>query len=228
MKKKRIMVFASGSATGGGSGFRNLVVQGRERDLPYEVSAVVTHHLHGGVATHAHALGIQVIVVPPNLEPDQHLSLCALHVADLAVLSGWLKPVSGLPAEKVINIHPGLLPGFGGKGMHGHHVHEKTIEAFKKGEIDRSAVSMHFVPSYERHSNGTDNYDTGPLFASVPVPILADDDASTLGSRVNAKEHEVQPSLTALVAEGRIKLNQDGTVWMEDRSWYEGENLPYN
>lgn len=227
MKKKRILVLASGSATGGGSGFRNLVVQSRARGLPYEVIAVVTHHASGGVRSHAKALGVHDVVVPPNIGREDYAKMYASFAPDLVALSGWLKPVSGLPTEKVINIHPGLLPGFGGKGMYGHHVHEKTIEAFKKGEIDQSAVSMHFVPPYERKLLGSDNYDTGQLFAVVPVPIRGTDDADALGKRVNVMEHKIQPALTALVAEGCIALRPDGTVWMEDKSWYEGRNLPY-
>jgi len=103
--------------------------------------------------------------------------------------------VTGLDPQKTINIHPGPLPRFGGAGMYGHYVHEAVMEAYKKGEVDHSAVSMHFV---------TENYDEGPLFFSQSVPILPDDTAETLAKRVNEAEHKWQPIITNKVLQGEI------------------------
>ena len=221
---KRVLVFASGSATGGGSGFRNLVEKSRGK-LPFEVVAVVTHHYEGGVVKHARNLGVDYCVEPVPVGPEAYQSLVQHFNADLVALSGWLKPVAGLPTEKVINIHPGPLPEFGGKGMHGHHVHEAVIKAYREGTVKESAVSMHFVTPYEKTLSG-DNYDKGPRFASVPVPIDDMDDADNLGSRVNKMEHMVQPALTALVAEGRIRLLYEKVTW-EKSAWFYGREFPY-
>lgn len=224
MTKKRVLVFASGSATGGGSGFANLVRQSRKLDLPFEVISVVTSHINGGVAEHAQKLDIPFMVCLNPLTPHNYERLFSNYKADLVVLSGWLKPVAGLPPEKVINIHPGPLPQFGGKGMYGHHVHEAVIAAHREGRISQSAVCMHFVPPYEKTASG-DNYDSGPVFAEVPVEIYRHYDAEALGRAVNAVEHAIQPAFTALVAEGRISLIR-GRVVMDNQAWREGKNLP--
>lgn len=79
--------------------------------------------------------------------------------------------------------------------MYGHHVHEAVVEAYKRGEVTHSAVTMHFV---------TEKYDEGPVFLAVPVPVEAGDTAETLGARVNATEHQWQPVATNLVVNGQI------------------------
>jgi hypothetical protein len=98
-------------------------------------------------------------------------------------------------SKTVFNIHPGPLPEFGGKGMYGHHVHEAVLAAFKRGEIEQSAVSMHFV---------TEDYDRGPTFLNLPVKIKKDDTAEDLGLRVNLFEHLYQPMITSMVVNGLI------------------------
>jgi phosphoribosylglycinamide formyltransferase-1 len=225
MEKTPLIVFASGSATGGGSGFKNLVEVGRRKRLAYEVVCVVTHHQNGGVARHAQALNIPCQVVTTPVSGADYQNLMRACGAEKASLSGWLKSVTGLPTEKVINIHPGPLPEFGGHGMYGHHVHEAVIRQFKKEKIRASAVSMHFVVPYVRYSAGQDNYDTGPLFAQVPVPILANDTAETLAQRVNATEHAIQPIYTSLVCEGKIAL-VGNRVTMLSNAWLCGRELP--
>jgi phosphoribosylglycinamide formyltransferase-1 len=121
--------------------------------------------------------------------------------ADFFALSGWLKLVAGLDpktnfnAQTVFNIHPGPLPAFGGPGMYGHHVHEAVMEAYRRGDVARSAVSMHFV---------TEEYDRGPVFFQCLVPISDDDTPDTLGTLVNQQEHIWQPIITNLVVHREI------------------------
>ena len=228
MRKTPILVFAHGTDSpekGGGSGFRNLVEKGRIRDLPYVVVGVCTPYANGSVAAIAEKLRIPVHVLHKRPCAEQYAALMKMTGAAFAATSGYLWPVLGLPTEKVFNIHPGPLPTFGGYGMHGHHVHDAVIAAYKRGDVRRSAVSMHFVPPYEKTATG-DNYDAGPVFASVEVEINPDDTAKTLGERVNRLEHRVQPAYTALVVEGLIQF-RDGRVWMENPAWYEGHDLPY-
>lgn len=220
--KKKIIIFASGTKDGGGSGFENLVNATKNGILDADILAVISNHQNGGVREKADRLGIPFIYFPAfaparadkpaspaaqNATPDkfgtaenyQNLT----EGADLVCLSGWLKLVTGLDPQKTINIHPGPLPRFGGAGMYGHFVHEAVIEAYKKGEIDlktgkpitHSAVSMHFV---------TEKYDEGPLFFSHQVEILPDDSAETLAKRVLAAEHKWQPVITNKVLHGEI------------------------
>lgn len=193
---KKIIIFASGTKdnTGsGGSGFENMVNASRNGILNAEIIAVISNHENGDAKRRADNLGIKFIhfAEPRTAERYQEIT----KDADLVCLSGWLKLVTGLDPKKTINIHPGPLPRFGGAGMYGHHVHEAVMEAYKKGEITHSAVSMHFV---------TEKYDEGPLFFSYQVEILPDDTAETLAKRVNEAEHKWQPIITQKVLSEEI------------------------
>lgn len=194
MNKPKLIIFASGSKTGGGSGFENLVKATHSGILDAEIVAVVSNHENGGVREKADRLRIPFrhFTGPWTAEEYQRITQDAEWVA----LSGWLRQVAGLDPRKTFNIHPGPLPRFGGPGMYGHHVHEAVISSFRKGEITDSAVSMHFV---------TKEYDEGPKFLSVDVKIRPDDTAETLGFRVNLEEHKYQPIYTNLVIHEKIK-----------------------
>ncbi len=194
---KKIIVFASGTKDGGGSGFENLVNAAKNGILDAEILAVVSNHEHGGVRERADRLGIKFIHFPEPRTAERYQEITK--GADLVCLSGWLKLVTGLDPRKTINVHPGPLPRFGGAGMYGHRVHEAVMEAYKAGEVKNSAVSMHFV---------TPVYDEGPLFFSQSVPIFPDDTAETLAKRVNDTEHKWQPIITQKVLSGEI--NWDG------------------
>ena len=212
--KKKIIIFASGTKEGGGSGFENMVNTTRSGILNAEILAVISNHQNGGVRERADRLGIPFVYFPARkltesgefidkdgnkIDPSEFGT--ALNYkkltknADLVCLSGWLKLVTGLDPQKTINIHPGPLPRFGGTGMYGHFVHEAVMEAYKNEEVSHSAVSMHFV---------TEKYDEGPLFFSQSVPIFPDDTAETLAKRVNEVEHKWQPVITEKVLTGEI------------------------
>lgn len=190
---KKIIIFASGTKDGGGSGFENLVNATKTGVLDARILAVVSNYENGGVRERADRLGIKFIHFTEPRTAEKYREIT--EGADLVCLSGWLKLVTGLDPQKTINIHPGPLPKFGGAGMYGHHVHEAVIEAYKNNEIKNSAVSMHFV---------TEKYDEGPLFFSQSVPILPDDTAETLAKRVNEAEHKWQPVITQKVLSGEI------------------------
>ncbi|MFH0755571.1 MAG: formyltransferase family protein [bacterium] len=204
-QKKKIIIFASGTKNGGGSGFENLVKTSRKGILSGEISTVISNHENGGVRQRANQLGIKFIYFPARKITNNEISGSDSNTAEnykkltkkanLICLSGWLKLVSGLDPKKTINIHPGPLPRFGGPEMYGHHVHEAVINAYRAGEIKNSAISMHFV---------TDEYDRGPLFFSQTVKILPNDTAKTLAIRINEAEHKWQPLITEKVLCGEI------------------------
>ncbi len=192
---KKLLVFASGTKDGGGSGFQKLVESSRNGILDAEIVAVVSNHENGGVRQKAETLGVPFVYFPLPREAEDYQKIVADTQADFVALSGWLKLVKGLDPAKTINIHPGPLPRFGGPGMYSHYVHEAVIKAFNAGEIKHSAVTMHFV---------TEEYDKGPIIFRQPVEILAGDTPETLAERVNKVEHEWQPRITDLVIKGEI------------------------
>lgn len=191
MKRKRILVFNSGS----GSGFQELVENSRTGILDADIVGLVSNKDKYTCIDRAFKLGITVAPPMKYFEACYYQALVKYFKADYVALSGWLKPVRGLNPSTTFNIHPGPLPLFGGKGMYGHHVHEAVIAAYRRGEITHSEVCMHFV---------TDEYDQGPVFFRYPILIRPNDDADSLGARVNKIEHGWQSYITNLVVHGKI------------------------
>lgn len=199
MAKPKIIVFASGSAEGGGSGFENLVAAATRGTLEADIVAVVSNFEHGGVAERAQRLGIPFIYFPGPYDAEHYQAILAQTGAQWVALSGWLKLVHGLEPQKTFNIHPALLSQlearFGGPGMWGHRVHEAVKAAFDAGEISESGFTMHFV---------TDDIDGGPAFFEQSVPLRADMSADEIAREVNKAEHEWQPKITNMVVHGKI------------------------
>lgn len=114
---------------------------------------------------------------------------------DLIVQAGWLClwRIPETYENKVMNIHPALLPSFGGKGMWGHHVHQAVLKAGCKV----SGCTVHFV---------TNEYDTGPIIVQKGCAVKDDDDADTLAARVFQQECKAYPQAIKLFAEGKLKV----------------------
>lgn len=199
--KPKILVFASGSATGGGSGFANLVRHSREAegDLKAEIVGVVSTHAKGGVRVRAEALNIPFTHFFGPYEAEEYQRIAKESGAEWFALSGWLRHVKGLDPARTFNIHPAalsLLGGrFGGEGMYGDHVHEAVKEALDNSEIEESGVSMHFV---------TDEFDRGPVFFEYRIPLRQGASVEEIKEKVNKAEHEWQPKITNLVVHGEI------------------------
>lgn len=206
MQKKRVLVFASGTATGGGSGFRELVELSRTAPeiLCADIVGVVSNHQAGGVRKHADSLGIEFTTMADGFTAERYQWLVSHFRADYVMLSGWLKLVLGLDPARTVNIHPGPLPLT--RGLYGHYVHEAVMAAYRRGEITQSAVTMHFV---------TEEYDRGPIFFEFPVPIRPDDTPETLGARVNEKERAWQAFMLDHVLQGNIYLSPHDPTWVK-------------
>lgn len=123
--------------------------------------------------------------------------------ADLVVLAGYLRLV---PFEvvrayrgRLLNVHPALLPAFGGPGMYGARVHRAVLESGARV----SGPTVHFVDEV---------YDHGAIIAQWPVPVFADDTETELAARVLRAEHLLLPRVTHLVASGRIRLDDADRV----------------
>lgn len=117
------------------------------------------------------------------------------HKAELVVLAGFMCLIE-VPedyANKIINVHPALLPAFGGQGMYGARVHQAVLDYGAKV----SGCTVHFVDS---------EYDHGPIILQEPVPVFENDSLETLSARVQARERELYMRALQLLAKGRVKI----------------------
>ncbi len=126
--------------------------------------------------------------------------------ADLVSQCGWLCywKIPSQYEHRVLNIHPALLPAFGGKGMWGHHVHEAVLA---KG-CKVSGCTVHFV---------TNEYDAGPILVQRTCPVLEDDDADTLAARVFEQECLAYPEAIQRIAEDRV-IVREGRVFRKNKT----------
>jgi phosphoribosylglycinamide formyltransferase-1 len=211
--KKRILVFASGDKIGGGSGFQEMVERSRTKPaiLDAEIVAVVCNYEHGGVWERAHQLEVPFIYFPGPYTAETYQKIFEESKADYVMCSGWKKKVFGLKENLTINIHPGPLPRFGGKGMYGRNVHEAVIKAYRRGEIQQSAVCIHFV---------NPDYDKGAGIVQIPVTIRHNDSAETLAERVLKVEHIYQSIILNEIVHRRIILNKLGNVLFENEELF--------
>ncbi len=195
--RPKIIVFASGKRSGGGSGFENLA---RSKELDADIVAVVSNHERGGVHERAMQLGIPFIHFPEPYDAENYAKIVADAGAEWVALSGWLRHVSGLDPAKTFNIHPALLSfdngRFGGKGMYGNHIHEAVKKALDEGEITESGFTMHFV---------TEEHDRGPAFFEKRVSLKQGMTVEEIAKAVNKAEHEWQPKITNMVVHGQIR-----------------------
>jgi folate-dependent phosphoribosylglycinamide formyltransferase PurN len=216
---KKLLVFATGTPTSGGSGFEKLVHYAcmGAGTLDAELVDVVSNHANGGVRQKADRLRIPFFHMTTPFNATAYQEIATSSKADFFALSGWLKLVNGLDpktkfnSQTVFNIHPGPLPKFGGPGMHGHHVHEEVMKAYHRGDITHSEVCMHFV---------TPKYDDGPVFFRFPVEIQSGDTADSLAARVNKTEHTYQALITHLLIQGAITWDGINSSSLVVRSGY--------
>lgn len=197
MRKPRLIIFASGTKDGGGSGFENLVNATKTGVLDAEIVAVVSNHEHGGVRERAERLGVPFLFFDKD---SDYTKIVAETGGEWVALSGWLKHVHGLNPAKTINIHPALLSyadgKFGGKGMYGMHIHEAVKKALDAGEITESGFTMHFV---------TEEHDRGPAFFEYRVPLERGMSVDDIAKAVQKTEHEWQPKITNMVVHSEIR-----------------------
>lgn len=170
-----------------------------------DVVLVASDREHSGAMQRARAAGIPVSTIASPNSPDgeQFQALLAEHAVDLVVLAGYLRYVPGAVtrryAGRMINVHPSLLPSFGGPGMYGARVHRAVLAA----RAPTSGPTVHFVDEV---------YDHGAIIAQWPVPVHPGDDEHTLAARVLRAEHLLYPRVVQAVAAGEVRLTRDGQV----------------
>ena len=194
----RIAVLASG----GGSNLQAIVdyLKARGDERAAEVALVASDRPDSGALDRARREGIEAAVLRSSRSPDgaDLLALLLKHRVDVVALAGYLrllpKPILAEFPSRVLNIHPALLPSFGGPGMYGDRVH-RAVLASGDGV---SGATVHYVD---------DEYDHGDILAQWPVPVLADDSVHTLAARVLKVEHVLYPRVIEAVASGRWRFD---------------------
>jgi formyltetrahydrofolate-dependent phosphoribosylglycinamide formyltransferase len=176
---------------GRGTNMATLIAACHSGDVPAEAALVVSPADSTPAVLRAHALGVRVSVVPKSDSYEADLSAeLASAGTDIVCLAGFmfLLPLSVVRAYegRILNIHPALLPKYGGKGMYGRHVHEAVLAA---GETE-SGCSVHFV---------TERYDEGPVLLQKKCPVMPDDTPETLAERVLDLEHTAYPEALKLL-----------------------------
>lgn len=189
--------------SGGGTTLVNLAQCIREGRLSAEVVLVIASRDCQGVER-ARELGLRCEVVPRKsfkssaAFSERLFGLLREARIDLVVLGGFLSRID-IPADfaqRVINIHPALIPAFCGYGMHGHHVHEAVLARGCKV----SGCTVHFCDN---------EYDHGPIILQRCVSVQDDDTPDTLAARVFAAECEAYPEAITLFADGRLRIDGD-------------------
>ena len=158
---------------------------------PARVVLVLSDRTAAGALTLARGHGVPTQTFADPASPDEWLAALDRAQADLVVLAGYLKLVPAGVIERyrgrIINIHPALLPGFGGRGMYGRRVHEAVLASGAR----ESGASVHLVD---------EAYDRGEVLARARVPVLPDDDPDRLAARVLEVEHRLLPAVVLAAA----------------------------
>jgi len=188
-------------ASGAGSSAQAIVAAIQAGELPAEPRLMVSNNKGAAALDFAREAGIATLVIPTQADPeaaDARLAdEMAAHGVELIVLSGYLRRLGpktlGRYAGRVVNIHPGPLPAFGGEGMYGRRVHEAVIAA----GAPESGVCIHVVD---------EEYDHGPVIARRSVPIAPGDTAEALEARVRGLEPAFFVETLQAIASGAIVL----------------------
>ena len=179
---KNIAVFASGS----GTNCENLIRHFQKSDFA-RVSMVVTNNPFAGVIEKTGLLDVDCYINLFQSDEDFNTleTVLAQNNISWIVLAGFLKLIPKRLLEKypnrIVNIHPALLPDFGGKGMYGMNVHKAVIDA----QRNISGITIHFV---------NEHYDKGAVIAQHSCPVYIDDSPETLAQRVHALEYAHYPT----------------------------------
>lgn len=193
MKHTRIAILASGTGSNALALMNHL-----DGHATIQTTLLVSNKETCGALPAANSKNI-VTAVLTNAAIEDNQSLLKLlkqHAIDIVVLAGFLRKIPGAVVQafpdRIINIHPSILPHFGGKGMYGARVHQAVIEAHKKS----SGITIHVV---------NEHYDEGHYIAQFFVPVTASDDASSLERKIRTLEQRYFPT----VVEGYINSLTD-------------------
>ena len=199
----RIAVFASGAGSNLEALLQYFASGEPARPESPAVALVVSNRAGAGALGVAARHGVPTAHLGDPADGAVLLSLLMKHEIDLIALAGYLKAIPTTVTDaftgRALNVHPALLPAFGGQGMYGSRVHRAVIQA----GVRVTGVTVHFVDAV---------YDHGPIIAQWPVHVRSDDSTESLAARVLRVEHVLYPRVVAAVADGRVRLDPNGRV----------------
>ena len=198
----QIAVMVSGH--GRGTNLQALIDGCRSGEIPGEVSVVIGTRSDAPALERARSAGIRTVVISPRKYEgdDEAYGAALLRVlhgagAGLVCLAGYMRilPVSVVDAfrDRIMNVHPALLPHFGGRGMYGENVHRAVLDSGMRV----SGATVHLVD---------ESYDSGPIVHQIAVPVLDEDTPESLAARVLSAEHRAYTEAVRWFAEGRIRV----------------------
>lgn len=193
-------------ASGRGSNLQAILDACREKKLPAKPVVVISNNASAGALERAARAGIATCYLSARTHPSPEYLDRAVrdtllkYGVDLVVLAGYMKKLGpetiAAFRNRIVNIHPALLPKFGGPGMFGMHVHEAVIASGEK----ESGATVHLVD---------EEYDRGKILAQESVPVQDDDTPETLAARVLEVEHRLYVDTLRRIAEGSLEFPQD-------------------
>ena len=199
---KKIAVFVSG----GGSNFIAIHRQIIQGNILGKIVMVFSNNPNCGAIKFAEENSIPIFIINGILYPNPHtrdeflLKTCLKAEIDLICLAGFMKMLPQNIVKhyeyKILNIHPGLLPEFGGKGFYGMRVHEAVINTGKR----ESGATVHFVDEI---------YDHGPIILQKKVEVMETDTPESLAARVLKVEHELFPEVVKAFCENKIIMENN-------------------
>ncbi len=200
----RIVALLSGS----GTTLQNLIDRITTGHLQAEIVGVVSSRTDAFGVERARQAGIPAVIVTARTESFAENVWTAVRKFEpqLVCFAGWLHLLP-IPADfhhRVLNIHPSLLPAFGGHGMYGTRVHQAALDA----GVKISGCTVHFAD---------DTYDTGPILVQKCVPVHTNDTAASLAARVFTAECAAYPEAILLIASGCVKFEGNRAIIAENQ-----------
>jgi len=183
MKNKRIVIFASGNGTNAQN-----IIEYFQQSQTAKVVSVFSNNLKANVLNRSEQLGVKTISFTKEELSSKNgvVSYLLKEQPDLIVLAGFLLKFPSVILEnfpkRVINIHPALLPKYGGKGMYGNYVHEAV---FKNNETE-TGITIHYV---------NENYDEGAIIFQKSIPVLQTDTPDKIARKVHLLEQQYFPEI---------------------------------
>ena len=180
---RNIAIFASGNGTNAEN-----IAEYFSKNEKIKVALIVSNRANAGVHERARRLEIPSLTLPKAdfIAGEPVLQVLREYRIDFVVLAGFMclvsEPLLRAFPNRIVNIHPALLPKFGGKGMFGHHVHEAVVAAGEK----ESGITIHYI---------NEQYDEGQIVFQASCPLIPEDTPDTVAAKVHALEYRYYPQV---------------------------------